>query len=74
MFQYLAFLPLLARHPNLVQAFSDNLPEAQQFLAEGQALLNKHKTFLDRLQKVTPEFQQFVAEAQPILAQVRLMP
>jgi len=71
MFSYLALLPVLARHPTLVQAFADNLDDAQRLFSDIEALLLKHKPLIDKVQEFIPEAQEFIAEAYPIVQAAR---
>jgi hypothetical protein len=71
MFSYLALLPVLARHPTLVQAFSDNIDDAQRLFADVEALVAKHRPLIDLVQKMGPELQEFIDEAYPIVQAAR---
>jgi t-SNARE complex subunit (syntaxin) len=67
MFSYLALLPVLARHPKLVQAFSENIDDAQRLFTDIEALVEKHRPLIDKVQEFIPEYQEFVSEAYPII-------
>ena len=71
MFSYLALLPVLARHPKLVQAFADNVDDAQRLFNDIEALLLKHKPLIDKIQEFIPEAQEFIEEAYPIVQAAR---
>jgi len=71
MFSYLALLPVLARYPKLVQAFADNIDDAQRLFTDIEALTKKHRPLIDKVQEYIPEAQEFIAEAYPIVQAAR---
>jgi hypothetical protein len=64
-----ALAPVLAKHPSLVKAFSDNLPEGEKFINEVSELLNKpeYQALFKVFQDDTPEAQQFIDEVEAVL-------
>ena len=73
MFSYMALLPIIARYPKLVQAFADNIDDAERFFNDIMGVLNKpeNQKLLAVVQELTPDLQQFISEAYQVIQNAR---
>jgi hypothetical protein len=68
--KWLPLLPTIMAHPHLVAAVQANMPEAQQFLDEFQALLFKHQKLINLIETEAPEAIALGNQLTPIIKQI----
>ena len=69
--KWLPLIPIIMQHPTLLSWVNTNLPEAQQVLAEFNALLVKHQAFVNSLEKQLPEIEQLAMQLSPVIQQIQ---
>ena len=69
--KWLPLVPIVMQHPQLLQWVSANLPEAQQVIADFNALLTKHNSFIVALEGKLPEIEQLAGQLAPVIAQIQ---
>jgi hypothetical protein len=68
--KWLPLLPTIMAHPHLIAVVQANMPEAQQFLDEFQALLAKHQKLINLIETEAPEAVALGNQLTPIIRQI----
>ncbi len=68
--KWLPLLPLIMAHPKLLQAVQDNMPDAQLFISDMNALLAKHAKLIQAIETEEPEAIALANQLSPIIAQI----
>ncbi len=68
--KWLPILPHIMAHPKLLAAVQANMPDAQAFVAEFQALLVKHAVLIKAIEDEEPDAISLANEISPIIAQI----
>lgn len=68
--KWLPIIPYITAHPQVIALVQQNLPEAQQFLSELNALMQKHAGLIKKVEDEVPEITALANQLTPVIRQI----